>query len=221
LGYNWEKVRDLRVKEILKEIYLFNELSEDELDALVEISSISRYDKDSLLFMRGDVSEHLLVLIEGDVSIYKHDEKGNEIVIGFFSPYSLLAEPAILRRIAFPSSAMFKSDGAVIKIELDAFESSFLSNAHVSREIIKSLLGKIQLLQQNIHFNIATTAKEKVLHLYEDNASITSKLKQYEIAALLGMTAETFSRNVKQLVKEGRLIKSEKGYQTLLKRDES
>ena len=209
------------IKEILKEIYLFNELSDTELDALVEISSIARYEKDSLLFMRGDVSEHLLVLIEGDVSIYKHDEKGNEIVIGFFSPYALLAEPAILRRIPFPSSAMFKSDGAVIKIELDAFERSFLSNAHVSREIIQSLLGKIQLLQQNIHFNIATTAKEKVLHLYEDNASITTKLKQYEIAALLGMTAETFSRNVKQLVKEGRLIKSDKGYQTLLRREKS
>ena len=205
------------MKEILKEIYLFNELNDEELDALVSISSISRYAKDTLLFMCGDVSEHLLVLIEGDVSIYKHDEKGNEIVIGFFSPYALLAEPAILRRIPFPSSAMFKSDGAVIKIELDAFERSFLSNAHVACEIIQSLLGKIQLLQQNIHFNIATTAKEKVLHLYEDNASITAKLKQYEIAALLGMTAETFSRNIKQLVKEGRLVKSDTGYQTVIK----
>ena len=209
------------MKEILKEIYLFNELSEDELDALVEISSIARYDKDSLLFMKGDVSEHLLVLIEGDVMIYKHDEKGNEIVIGFFTPYALLAEPAILRRIAFPSSAMFKSDGAVIKIKLDAFERDFLCNAHVASELIQSLLGKIQLLQQNIHLNSATTAKEKVLHLFEANASIVAKLKQYELAALLGMTAETFSRNVKQLVKEGRLVKSDKGYQTISKRDES
>lgn len=201
------------MKEILKKIYLFNALSEEELDTLVSISSISRYAKDSLLFMRGDVSEHLLVLIEGDVSIYKHDEKGNEIVIGFFSPYALLAEPAILRGTPFPSSAMFKSDGAVIKIKLDIFEQSFLSNAHVSREIIQSLLGKIQLLQQNIHFNIATTAKEKILHLYTENSSIVEKLKKYEIAALLGMTAETFSRGLKQLVEEGRLLKTESRYE--------
>lgn len=209
------------MKEILKKIYLFSELSESELDALVEIASISRYAKESLLFMRGDVSEHLLVLIEGDVTVYKHDEKGNEIVIGFFSPYSLIAEPAILRHTPFPSSAMFKSDGAVIKIELGTFEKDFLSNTHIAGEIIQSLLGKIQLLQQNIHFNIATTAKEKVLHLYGDNASIIAKLKQYEIAALLGMTAETFSRSVKQLVKEGRLIKSEKGYRAIVSSHES
>jgi len=203
------------VKEILKKIYLFNELNDNELDALVEISSIEHYVKDNLLFMKGEKSKHLIVLIEGDVVVYKNDEKGNEIVIGFFSPYALIAEPAILRGLAFPSSAIFKSKGSVIKIELKAFEDYFLSNAHISREIIQSLLHKIQLLQQNIHLNIASTSKEKILHLYEENSSIAAKLKQYEIAALLGMTAETFSRSLKQLVEEKRLLKTDKGYMVL------
>jgi CRP/FNR family transcriptional regulator len=203
------------MKEILKQIYLFKALEDEELDALGKISSIARYDKDALLFMKGDISKHLMILIEGDVTVYKHDEKGNEIVIGIFSPYALLAEPATLRHTPLPSSAMFKSQGAVIKIELAAFERSFLSNAHVASEIIQSLLGKIELLQQNIHLNIATTAKQKVLHLYETNASIVSKLKKYEVAALLGMTAETFSRTVKQLVKEEQLLKTDTGYMTL------
>ena len=203
------------MKEILKKIYLFNELNDNELDALVEISSIEHYVKDNLLFMKGEKSKHLIVLIEGDVVVYKNDEKGNEIVIGFFSPYALIAEPAILRGLAFPSSAIFKSKGSVIKIELKAFEDYFLSNAHISREIIQSLLHKIQLLQQNIHLNIASTSKEKILHLYEENSSIAAKLKQYEIAALLGMTAETFSRSLKQLVEEKRLLKTDKGYMVL------
>ena len=203
------------MKEILKKIYLFNELNDNELDALVEISSIEHYVKDNLLFMKGEKSKHLIVLIEGDVVVYKNDEKGNEIVIGFFSPYALIAEPAILRGLAFPSSAIFKSKGSVIKIELEAFEEHFLSNAHISREIIQSLLHKIQLLQQNIHLNIASTSKEKILHLYEENSSIAAKLKQYEIAALLGMTAETFSRSLKQLVEEKKLLKTDKGYTIL------
>jgi len=203
------------MKEILKEIYLFSELDDHELNDLVKISTIEHYAKDNLLFMKGEESEHLIVLIEGDLVVYKNDEKGNEIIIGFFSPHSLIAEPAILRGMAFPSSAMFKSDGAVIKIELKAFEQDFLSNAHISREIIQSLLHKIQLLQQNIHLTIATTSKEKILHLYKENSSIVAKLKNYEIAALLGMTAETFSRGLKQLVKEEKLLRTDEGYRLL------
>ena len=201
--------------DILKEVYLFSFMNEEELAELSKISSIHHYDKDALLFIQGEESDALFVLLEGLVSVYKHDDKGNEIIIGFFKPYSLIAEPAILKRLPFPSTAMFKKDGAVIKIELDAFEKNFLTNPKVSYEIIQSLLNKIQLLQQNIHFNIASTAKEKILHFYKQNPSLGLELKKYEISALLGMSAETFSRNTKQLIKEDKLQKLDKVYKVL------
>lgn len=201
------------MKKILKEIYLFNELTPKELEKLVSISKQVSYTKESLLFMKGDIGEHLLILIEGNLTVYKNDNKGNEIVIGLFSPFSLIAEAAILREIPFPSSAIFKTDGAVIKIKMQEFRDYFLSNPKISNEIIKSLLSKVQLLEQNIHLNIASTAKAKVLHLYETNASIVSKLKQYEIATLLGMSAETFSRNLNTLINENLLKKTQNGYE--------
>ncbi|SFV51832.1 transcriptional regulator, Crp/Fnr family [hydrothermal vent metagenome] len=200
------------MKEILQKIYLFKELSEEELDKLVKISSFSSYKKDSLLFISGERGKHLLILIDGDVSVFKHDNKGNEIVIGFFSPYSLLAEAAMLRGVPFPSSAVFKTDGRVLKVEMDKFRESFLSKPKVSTEIINSLLSKIQLLQQNIHLNIASTAKDKILHFYNTNSSIVFKLKKYEIATLLGMSPETFSRNLNSLINDKKLQKTPTGY---------
>jgi len=200
------------MKEILKKIYLFKELSEEELDNLTQISSFSSYKKDSLLFMSGEMGKYLLILIEGNVSVFKHDNKGNEIFIGFFAPYSLVAEAAILRGVPFPSSAVFKTDGRVLKIEVNKFRESFLSKPKVSTEIINSLLSKIQLLQQNIHLNIASTAKEKILHFYNTNSSIVSKLKKYEIATLLGMSPETFSRNLNALINDKKLQKTPTGY---------
>ncbi|HIC13205.1 MAG TPA: Crp/Fnr family transcriptional regulator [Sulfurimonas sp.] len=172
------------MQEILKKIYLFKELSEEELDSLVVISSFNSYKKDSLLFMRGEIGEHLFILIEGDLSVFKHNNKGNEIVIGFFSPYSLIAEAALLRNLPFPSGTRFKTDGRILKVQINSFRRYFLTNPKVSTEIINSLLSKIQLLQQNIHLNIASTAKEKTLHFYDTNSLIVSKLKKYEIATL-------------------------------------
>ncbi|CAI6149694.1 MAG: hypothetical protein SPLUMA2_SPLUMAMAG2_01606 [uncultured Sulfurimonas sp.] len=187
-------------------------MSEEELDNLTQISSFSSYKKDSLLFMSGEMGKYLLILIEGNVSVFKHDNKGNEIVIGFFSPYSLVAEAAMLRGVPFPSSAVFKTDGRILKIEVTKFRESFLSKPKVSTEIINSLLSKIQLLQQNIHLNIASTAKEKILHFYNTNSSIVSKLKKYEIATLLGMSPETFSRNLNALINDKKLQKTSTGY---------
>lgn len=197
---------------ILKEVQMFTSLDEHELRALAEISHIEKYQKEATLFLKGDISKFLILLIEGIVSIYKHDDKGNEIVIGYFTRYKLLAEPATLRHTPLPSSATFKSDGAILKVDLAKFEADFLSHPKISYAIIQSLLQKIDLLQQNIHFKISSTAFEKVLFFYEQNPKLSLDLKQYEIASILGMTPETFSRTVKKLVSEGKLEKNGRAY---------
>ncbi|CAA6807906.1 MAG: Unknown protein [uncultured Sulfurovum sp.] len=203
------------ITTILKEVSMFSSLDETELRALTEISYIVKYKENSNLFLKGDVSGSLMILIDGIVSIFKHDNKGNEIVIGYFTRYKLLAEAATLRHTPLPSSGTFKSDGAILKVDLEKFEELFMSHPHISKAIIQSLLQKIDLLQQNIHFNIASNSSEKILFFYQQNPKLSLDLKQYEIASILGMVPETFSRNIKKLLKEGKLEKVNTGYKVL------
>jgi len=205
-------MRESQLVNILKKIYLFNSLDENKLQELAVISAVYHYDKDSILFIEGELSDSLMILVEGEVKICKHDNKGNKINIGFFTPYALLAEGATLRRTPFPSSAYLETDAVVIKIQLDAFTEEFMQDPHICYEIIQSLLEKMQLLQNNIHMNLASTAKEKILTFYERNENLKLKMKNYEIASLLGISAETFSRNAKQLVKEKKIQKLEHSY---------
>jgi CRP/FNR family transcriptional regulator len=200
------------INTILKEVSMFSSLAEDELKALAQISHIYEYKEGATLFLEGDVSDSLMLLVDGVVSIFKHDSKGNEIVIGYFNRYALLAEAATLRHTPLPSSATFQSDGAIIKIDIVEFEKLFITHPNISYAIIQSLLQKVDLLQQNIHFNIASNSTEKILHFYRENPKLSLDLKQYEIASILGMVPETFSRNIKKLVKEGKLIKVATGY---------
>lgn len=200
------------IKTILSEVKMFSSLEEEELLSLEKMSHIYQHKEGSTLFVEGEISDSLMILVDGVVSIFKHDNKGNEIVIGYFKRYALLAEPATLRHTPLPSSASFKTDGAIMKIDLNAFEELFMTHPRISYAIIQSILEKVELLQQNIHFNIASTAIEKILQFYERNPSLSLDLKQYEIASLLSMTAETFSRNVSKLVKEGKLVKVATGF---------
>jgi len=200
------------IQEILKKVSMFSTLDETEIQALERISHVYKYQENETLFLEGNISDSLMLLIDGVVSIFKHDHKGNEIVIGYFKRYALLAEAATLRHTPLPSSARFQTDGAIVKIDINEFEKLFITNPKISYAIIQSLLEKVELLQQNIHFNIASTATEKILQFYEKNPALSLDLKQYEIASILGMTAETFSRNISKLVKEGKLVKSAVGY---------
>lgn len=200
------------ITDILKQINLFASLNEKELSELATVSHISHYHQGSIIFTQGEMSKNLMILIDGVVSIYKHDSKGNEIVIGYFNRYALLAEAAVLRKTQLPSSARFQTDGLLLEISLDAFESFLLSHPRLSYEIIQSLLEKIDLLQQNIHFNLAVTSKEKILNFYQKNPKLALDLKQYEIASILSMTPETLSRNIAKLLKEEKLIQASLGY---------
>ncbi len=205
-------MKELNIIDILKQINLFSSLSEKELSELAIVAHISHYHKDSIVFTQGEMSENLMILIDGVVSVYKHDSKGNEVVIGYFNRYSLLAEAAILRKIPIPSSARFQTDGSILKISLDGFERFLLSHSRLSYEMIQSLLKKIDLLQQNIHFNLAATSKEKILNFYQKNPKLALDLKQYEIASILSITAETLSRNLSKLVNEKKLVQTATGY---------
>ena len=200
------------LKTILSEVDMFSSLEEKELTKLANISHIYQYKEGSTLFLEGEVSNSLMLLVEGIVSVFKHDTKGNEIVIGYFTRYSLLAEAATLRHTPLPSSATFQSDGAILKIDISEFEKLFMSNPSISYEIIQSLLKKVELLQQNIHFKIASTSAEKILHFYSKNPTLSLDLKQYEIASILGMAHETFSRTIRKLINEGKLAKVKRGY---------
>ncbi|HEY9129338.1 MAG TPA: helix-turn-helix domain-containing protein, partial [Sulfurovum sp.] len=119
------------------------------------------------------------------------------------------------RKTPLPSSARFQTDGSLLKISLEGFESFLLSHPKLSYEIIQSLLEKIELLQQNIHFNLAATSKEKVLNFYQKNPKLALDLKQFEIASILGMTPETLSRNISKLLKENKLVQTASGYKVL------
>lgn len=203
------------IEKTLKNIELFKSLSDNQIQRLIEISTLEKCDKDYILFHQGDTSKYLYILIDGIVNIYKSDDLGNPIIIGIFSEPSLLGEAATLQQISFPSTAICKTDVTILKIDINHFINEFLNDINIAKQIIYSLLGKVQLLQQNIHNNIAPTASDKILNFYKYNHQFAQTLKQYEIAALLGVTPETFSRNIKQLLKKGNLIKEGKNYKVI------
>jgi CRP/FNR family transcriptional regulator len=79
----------------------------------------------------------------------------------------------------------------------------YLSNPQFSLEIIKSLTGKVLLLSSLVHKETVLSSEAKVADIIIQKISIFERLKNNEIASMLNLTPETFSRILTKFKKQG------------------
>jgi len=194
---------------------MFKNLSETSLQRLKSISKEKAYKKGNILFYEGDRPEHLIVLTEGILQIYKSDPKGNKIVLHSFYQPSLIAEIANFEKIAYPATAEFLTDGKVIKIDYEIFEKEFLKNPEVAFTIIKSLSDKVRLLENVITYDIVLSSTGRVAKFIYEHEDDFLHLKKSEIASIMNITPETLSRIISKFKKLGLLAKKEGGYKVV------
>ena len=185
----------------LQEIPMFSALDENYIKDLHNAVHVKHYSKDSIVFYEGDESEYLHILMEGDVKLYKTSPKGSQIQINRFSAPSLIAEFACFEQEVFPASCEFVTDGAVGLLHFDKLYE-YLNQPEFSLELIKSLTGKVMTLSALVHKETILSSEAKVADLMIKKVAIFNRLKNNEIASILNLTPETFSRILTKFKKE-------------------
>lgn len=185
----------------LKDIPLFSGLSDTYLSELETHMHLKRYDKDCIVFYEEENSDYLHILLEGDVRLYKTTPSNKEIYLhGMTAPSALALYPA-LERESFPASCAFLSNGIVGLLPLDKLHSC-LENIDFSLAMIKAISKRMRLLENLLHKETVFSAEAKVADLISNNAKVFQHMKNNEIASILNMTPETFSRILTKLKKE-------------------
>lgn len=193
----------------------FSFLEEKDLDKLKDISIKKTYEKDEILFYKGDESKYLYLLVSGIAKLYTHDFKDNEVVIHNLIGPALIAEIMNYEEMDFLANCAFETDAEVILIDYKKFKEEFLQKPEISMFFIKSLTKKIKFLQNFIDYNVSLNSMEKIAKFLYENEELLKTLKQVKIAQILNITPETFSRQLAKLKKEN-IIENEKGYIKIL-----
>jgi CRP/FNR family transcriptional regulator len=185
----------------LEEIPMFSALGQNYLRELQEQIHIKKYTKESIVFYEGDSSEYLHILLGGSVKLYKTSPKGTQIQINRFSAPGLIAEFAVFEHEPFPATCEFVTDGAIGLLHFDKLYE-YLNQPQFSLELIKSLTGKVSLLSALVHKETILSSEAKVADLMLKKVTIFNRLKNNEIASILNLTPETFSRILTKMKKE-------------------
>ncbi|MCF6330131.1 MAG: Crp/Fnr family transcriptional regulator [Sulfurimonas sp.] len=189
-------------------ISLFAGLSKDEIEKIVNISTIKKINKYSILFYQGDDSNYLHIVLRGKIEVYKVNAKGKNIPLNLFKPYESIAELSNYKGIAFPATAHALEDSEILSIDFKKFKEEFFSHPVIVSNILESMSNKIINLEKFISSNITMNATKRVIyHLLENKIDLNAQ-KHSEIADQLNISPVTLSRILKKL-KENKAISLE------------
>lgn len=208
-------------KEIFKNISLFSHLNDKELQSLVEISTTSKYNKDSILYYETENTDKLLFLIKGQIKVYKIDKYDNEIFLYYIYSNSMISELSNLndKRIQCFSNAEFIEDSVILSIDYEKFKKLFLYENAFILKFIQELIYKNQQLQCIINRELVFDATSKVAFMLINDLKMFNQLKRTEVALLLHIQPETLSRVLKKLSRNNIII-IEKGKVSIKNQEE-
>jgi len=186
----------------LRDIQLFSKFSDNNIEKIKKQAFVKSYSKGGIVFYEEDASNHIFVVLDGTVKLYKTSPKGTQIQINRFKAPAVLGEYACFENAPFPATCEFVTEGKIALIPRD-FIIEKLSNSDFALEMIKSLTSKIMVLSSLIHKETIYSSEAKVAKILIEKSEIFHKLKYNEIASILNITPETLSRILKKFKNEG------------------
>lgn len=208
-------------REHLKNIFLFSELSYQELDLILSSSRRKRYPKGSIVFHEGDPGDALLVIFSGKVKVVLLGEGGQEIILSILGPGSFFGEMAILEAAPRSATVLTLENSEFLSIEQKSFMELLQRHPAIPLKILKHLSTRLRKADDQIRslamFDIYGRISQCLFKLGETHGKrlnetlvIQERPSFQELAHMIGCTRETVSRTLKVLQEEGYLIVSRK-----------
>jgi CRP/FNR family transcriptional regulator len=211
------------MKERLKNVPLFRELSDHELESLVSISQVRVYKPRTFVFMQGDPLERVYFIHSGTVKIYKTDMSGKEQIVSILQTGEMFPHVGFFLKGTYPAHAEVMDEATLIAIPIDDFEQTLICYPELCIKLFRVMGEKIVDLQNRLEEQILHNTYEQIimllLRLTKTNAvrqgklyRLTAHVTNRELANMIGTSRETVSRTLSQLKRKGLIDINEDGF---------
>lgn len=198
------------IKQHLREVSLFKELSEDELQPIVDISQIRIYKAKSFVFMQGDTLDRVFFIHSGKIKIQKTDVTGKEQIVSVLQAGDMFPHAGFFRKGTFPAHAEILESAQLIVTPIAEFEKILIQYPELCIKLFKVLGEKIVDLQDRLEEQILHNTYEKIIKLLlrlcrsngmqvNEKYKLTTQFTNRELANMIGTSRETVSRTITQL----------------------
>lgn len=126
--------------ERLKQISLFKELTDAELEIVMRKVFEKVYKKGSTLFVEGMTGEVLYIVTEGGVEVTKKTKGGGEIEVASLGPGEIVGEMSLIDSGNRTATGKTNADSKLIVITKKSFNEILESDPAIAAKILMELL---------------------------------------------------------------------------------
>ncbi|WP_066294446.1 Crp/Fnr family transcriptional regulator [Bacillus sp. FJAT-29937] len=202
------------IKKVLSQFTLFKELSDSEIEKIVEISISREWKKGSHVFMQDDPLENVYFIQSGRIKIYKSDVNGREQIVAIAKDGDMFPHVGFFRKGGYPAFSEVLERSTLVVVPIDQFEKVLIENPELCIKVFKVLGEKIVDLQERLESQILNNTYEQIIKLLVRLAKIhgqkmdngfyllKAEFTNKDLANMIGTTRETVSRTLTKLKKD-------------------
>lgn len=219
------------VKELLQHFSLFKNLTDYEMEPILDIARNRTFRQGTHLFMQGDPLTNVYFILHGKIKIYRTDIQGKEQIVNVLGESGMFPHQGFFRNDNYPAHAEVIEEASLVYIPIPLFEQFLITNPEVSVKVFKVLGDMIVDLQNRLEEQILHNTYEQIILLLlrlatshgkevnESEVKITTQFTNKDLANMIGSSRETVSRTLTQL-KKSKLVYSDKNGNLVVDRDE-
>ncbi len=123
----------------LKEVKLFSQLNDDEINMLMDYVEEKAYAPDELLFEENAPRKYVFIIYRGGVELIKKSSLGSEQKLAFFAKKDFLSEGALMDDYPHSTSARATENSVVLIIQRERFQDLMKENSQMVVKILSQV----------------------------------------------------------------------------------
>jgi len=195
---------------IIRQVPLFENMSDDALKTLLGNSFPKEYPKGKVLFIRDEPADCFFIMLSGWVKVYRETLEGEEAVLGVFTHGESLAEAAAFLGKDYPANAQVVEQARMLPILSKPFRSHITDMPEIAMNMLASMsrrahqhVAEIEQLKTRSATLRVVDFLLKLCPVEEGAAVISLPYDKTLISRRLGMQPESLSRILAKLRKQG------------------
>ena len=199
-------ISEAKMVEMLKNVPIFDNLSDEELEAIKQCAVTRNFPKSSVIINEGDTSDSLYIIAKGRVTIYLSDENGKEVILNSQGEGDYFGELALVDDDKRSASVVTAEKSTFLVISKSDFKKVLAAHPELAFNLIRGLTHRVRHLTDNVRslalLDVYGRVAKTLLSLAtekDDQLVIDIKLTQQDIANRVGASREMVAKILKDL----------------------
>lgn len=192
----------------VSQVPIFQRLSADQLTSVAQVTRPVIAKRGGTVFSTGEVSQTLYIVNVGQVRLYHLGEDGREQVLRVLNPGDFIGEIALFTDEIHSSYAEATKDSELCTISRASLTALIKEMPPLSMALLGALADRLKTAERQATLLAIPDALPRLAGYLQEisghqSGVIDLPMSKQDLAAYLGMTPESLSRKLRQLVKDG------------------